>query len=199
MSIKALVLAIWAAIHPSAPKLPDAPEIATAIEVVITEDNLPPVFGSREDDAAVMAYYALRESSLRKHAVGDGGRSFGVWQENEKTGRADVLTQARAWLYMLHEGARICPDNPAAPLSGGCTAASRIAARRVAKARELLAAAKRALAAANANETAPRTRSAFFVPVSRTRGRDGRDAGGVTRLASVPVRRAPTGWYATVA
>jgi hypothetical protein len=160
MSLKALVLAIWAAIHPSAPKLPDAPEIATAIETVITQDSQPPVFGSREEDAAVMAYYALRESWLRKHAVGDGGRSFGVWQENEKTGRADVLTQARAWLYMLHAGARICPDNPAAPLSGGCKAASRMAARRVAKARELLEVAKRALSATESKEPRPRARSA---------------------------------------
>jgi hypothetical protein len=145
MSLKTLVLAIWAAIHPAAPKLPDAPEIATAIETVITQDPRPPVFGSREEDAAVMAYWAFRESSLRRNAVGDGGRSFGVWQENATTGRADILTQARAWLYMLHEGARICPDNPAAPLSGGCRAAAHLAQRRVAKARELLEFAKRAL------------------------------------------------------
>jgi len=145
MSLKTLVLAIWAAIHPAAPKLPDAPEIATAIETVVTQDPRPPVFGSREEDAAVMAYYAFRESSLRRNAVGDGGRSFGVWQENATTGRADIMTQARAWLYMLHEGARICPDNPAAPLSGGCRAAARMAQRRVAKARELLEFAKRAL------------------------------------------------------
>jgi hypothetical protein len=145
MPLKTLVLAIWAAIHPAAPKLPDAPEIAAAIETVITQDRRPPVFGSREEDAAVMAYWALRESWLRRNAVGDGGRSFGVWQENASTGRADILTQARAWLYMLHEGARICPDNPAAPLSGGCRAAARIAQRRVVKALELLATAKRAL------------------------------------------------------
>jgi hypothetical protein len=92
-----------------------------------------------------MAYYALKESWLRKNAVGDGGRSFGVWQENANTGRRDVLTQARAWLYMLHEGARICPDNPAAPLSGGCRNAARIATVRVAKARQLLDTVKRAL------------------------------------------------------
>jgi hypothetical protein len=220
MSLKALVLAIWAAIHPSAPKLPDAPEIASAIETVITQDNLPPVFGSREEDAAVMAYYALRESWLRKHAVGDGGRSFGVWQENERTGRADVLTQARAWLYMLHEGARICPDNPAAPLSGGCTAASRIAARRVAKARELLAVAKRALSASHSTDETPRTRSAALSPImidgalvlppgmlgmtdasatrrpSRPRRRS---AGSTTAIASRPIRQVPTGWYTVFA
>jgi hypothetical protein len=145
MSLKTLVLAIWAAVHPQAPKLADAPEIAAAIETVITQDPAPPVYGSREEDAAVMAYYALRESWLRKRAVGDGGRSFGVWQENATTGRADILTQARAWLFLLHEGERICPANPAAPLSGGCAAAALISARRVARARELLVIAMRML------------------------------------------------------
>jgi hypothetical protein len=53
---------------------------------------------------------------------------------------------------LLHEGARICPANPAAPLSGGCQAASRLAARRVTKALELLELAKRTLAAADRGE-----------------------------------------------
>lgn len=176
MPLRTLVLAIWAAIHPAAPKLPDAPEIAVAIETVITQDPRPPVFGSREEDAAVMAYWALRESWLRKNAVGDGGRSFGIWQEQAASGRADILTQARAWLYMLHEGARICPDNPAAPLSGGCRNAAGLARRRVTKARELLETVKRALEpqppppppvqeGAPAEPEAPRTKSAAFSPI----------------------------------
>ena len=152
MPLKALVMAIWSAMHPMAPSLPDAHEIADAIVIAVSQDAAPPVFGSREEDAAVMAYYALRESWLRKHVVGDGGRSFGVWQESSRTGRADVVTQARAWLVLLHEGARICPANPAAPLSGGCQAAARLAARRVTKALELLELAKRTLAAADASE-----------------------------------------------
>jgi hypothetical protein len=215
MSLKALVLAIWAAIHPSAPKLPDAPEIASAIEVVITQDKEPPVFGSREEDAAVMAYYALRESWLRKHAVGDGGRSFGVWQENEKTGRADIITQARAWLYMLHEGARICPDNPAAPLSGGCTAAARMAARRVEKARQLLDIAKRALSTADETPASPGTRSAASSPAAidgtcactalgmgmrdapatrRSSRLRRRTAGATIARVTTPIRHVPGGW-----
>jgi hypothetical protein len=167
MSLKALVMALWSAVHPLAPTLPDAPEIADAIVMAVSQDSAPPVFGSREEDAAVMAYYALRESWLRKHAVGDGGRSFGVWQENATTGRADVVTQARAWLFMLHEGARICPDNPAAPLSGGCKAASHMALRRVAKARELLEVAKRALDASYSCEAVLPVRSAALSPRRR--------------------------------
>src|SRR5579859_3882124 len=170
MSLKALVMALWSAVHPLAPTLPDASEIADAIVIAVTQDPAPPVFGSREEDAAVMAYYALRESWLRKNAVGDGGRSFGVWQENATTGRADVVTQARAWLFMLHEGARICPTNPAAPLSGGCKAASRLASRRVAKARELLEVARRSLAAAGTTAAVFPVRSAALPPDRSRRG-----------------------------
>jgi hypothetical protein len=148
MSLKLLVFAVWSAIHPAAPKLQDAPEIAAAIERVVSEDPQPPVFGSREEDAAVMAYWALKESWLRKGVVGDGGRSFGVWQEPAITGKADVLTQARAWVAVLREGARLCPVSPAAPLSGGCVAARKVADRRVKRARALLDTAKAALAAA---------------------------------------------------
>ncbi len=150
MSLKILVLAVWSAIHPAAPKLVDAPEIATAIATVVSEDPEPPVFGSREEDAAVMAYYALKESWLRKGVVGDNGRSFGVWQEPETTGKADVLTQARAWVAVLREGARLCPASPAAPLSGGCVAARKVADRRVKRARALLDMAKIQLAGASA-------------------------------------------------
>ena len=148
--LRALIVAIWAAIHPAAPKLLDASEIADAITTAIQEDKQPPVFGSREEDAAIMAYWALRESWLAKGAVGDHGRSFGVWQEPAITGRADVLTQARAWLIVLHEGQRICPESPAAPLSGGCNVARGLANRRVARARALLAQVRQALAPASA-------------------------------------------------
>lgn len=145
MPLKTIILAIWAAMHPAAPRIADASEIADAIENVVTHDEDPPVFGSREDDAAVMAYYAFKESGLRKRAVGDGGRSFGVWQESTSSGRGDVLTQAKAWFRMLREGLRICPASPAAPLSGGCTAARKLADRRVARARALLEAAMHSL------------------------------------------------------
>jgi hypothetical protein len=148
--LRALIVAIWAAIHPAAPKLLDASEIADAITTAVNEDRQPPVFGSREEDAAIMAYWALRESWLAKGAVGDHGRSFGVWQEPAITGRADVLTQARAWLVTLHEGQRICPASPAAPLSGGCNAARSLANRRVARARALLNQVRQTLTASGA-------------------------------------------------
>lgn len=145
MSLKVIVLTIWAAIHPAAPRLPDAPQIAAAIETAVNADAEPPVFGSREEDAAVMAYWALRESWLSHDAVGDGGLSFGVWQLRSASGRADLGTQAKAWLSLLHEGARICPASPAAPLSGGCSAARTTADRRTSRAHRLLETAKKTL------------------------------------------------------
>jgi hypothetical protein len=145
MPLKTIILAIWAAVHPAAPRLADASKIADAITTVVSQETELPVFGTAEDDAAVMAYYALRESWLRNGLIGDGGRSFGVWQEPPATGRADLLTQARAWFRLLREGARICPDSPAAPLSGGCVAARKVADRRVRRARELLGIAMRTL------------------------------------------------------
>lgn len=145
MPIKLLVLAIWALVHPTAPRLRDAQQIATAIDTAISQDVDPPVFGSREEDAAVMAYYAIRESWLAHDAVGDGGKSFGVWQMQSAAGRADVMTQARAWLWLLHQSARVCPESPAAPLSGGCVAARSLADRRTAKAHQLLETVKKNL------------------------------------------------------
>jgi hypothetical protein len=145
MTLKLLVLTIWAAVHPAAPRLPDAPQIAAAIDTAVSQDAEPPVFGSREEDAAVMAYYAIRESWLSHDAVGDGGLSFGVWQMRSASGRADLSTQARAWLALLHAGARSCPASPAAPLSGGCVAARSTADRRATKARRLLESAKKTL------------------------------------------------------
>jgi hypothetical protein len=75
MSLKVIVLAIWAAVHPGAPRLPDAAPIAAAIETAVSQDVEPPVFGSREEDAAVMAYYAIRESWLTHDAIGDARTS----------------------------------------------------------------------------------------------------------------------------
>jgi hypothetical protein len=116
----ALALAVWATVHPRAPRLADAPAIARAWAQAVDEDTRPPVFGSKDRDCAIGAYWALRESWLNAHAVGDAGKSHGAWQEQTAAGKADLLTQARAWRDLLRAGARVCPASPAAPLSGGC-------------------------------------------------------------------------------
>jgi hypothetical protein len=135
------VLLFWRALHVGAPG--DARAVAKAIEVDVVEDELAgraPVFGSREKDAAVMAYYALRESWLVRGAVGDGGKSFGYWQQEEAHGRGPAERQGRYWLALLREGERSCPASPAAPLSGGCKVreARALADHRVKKALEVL-------------------------------------------------------------
>ena len=99
----ATIFAIWTLIHPLAPTMSDAPAIATAIESAVSSDPVAPFTGSREGDAAVLAYYALRESWLTIHAVGDGGRSCGVVQLRcEWTTGLDVAAQVKLWLRLVH-------------------------------------------------------------------------------------------------
>jgi hypothetical protein len=99
----ATIFAIWTLIHPLAPTMPDAPAIAAAIESAVSSDPVAPFTGSREGDAAVLAYYALRESWLTIHAVGDGGRSCGVVQLRcEWTTGLDVAAQVKLWLRLVH-------------------------------------------------------------------------------------------------
>lgn len=138
LHLRALCFAIWTAISPLAPQAPDAGAIAQAIAETVAADA-DPVFGDRDLEAAVDAYYAFRESRLRRAPKpGDGGKSFGAWQEQSEAGRRDLRTQAAYWLELLHWGARACPASPAAPLSGGCLAARALADRRVDRATELL-------------------------------------------------------------
>ena len=97
------ILALWALIHPGAPALPDAPAIAAAIDAAVSGDPSAPFTGSRDGDGAVLAYYALRESWLTIHAVGDGGRSCGAVQLRcEWTTGLDVAGQMRLWLRLVH-------------------------------------------------------------------------------------------------
>lgn len=145
LALRTIVLTCWALWYPGAERSSDAPAIANAIVVAVLEDaDNAPVTGSHAEDAALMAVYALRESWLRHGLVGDGGRSFAVWQQPAYVGRLSIEEQARAWLFTLHAAAEVCPESPAAPLAGGCERARAVADRRARTARRLLA---RALAA----------------------------------------------------
>lgn len=149
-ALEALVLSIWAAIHPGLEKSGDAREIASAIAVVILEDApRAPVFGSHAEDLAVMAYFAKLESDIRKkpgHYLDPRTKkeidpiAYGPWQEHTDEGKT-ALEYARSWLALLHEGKRRCPTSPAAPICGSCLLARPVADRRVRKARVLLRAA----------------------------------------------------------
>ena len=122
MTIHALLIAFVAAIHPMAPQCGHAADVVNAVALAVASDPLPPVFASREADAAVLTYVAWRESRFDTHASGDGGKSRGAWQLGTAAGRADTATQARAALAHLHEDAVACRDLPlAAYKSGNCS------------------------------------------------------------------------------
>jgi hypothetical protein len=143
-NLSTLVLTFMAAISPGAEHRGDASSLATAIASTIESDPLPPVFGTKERDAAMMALYAWHESNFAAHPTpqswdAKAGKSCGYWQQAcLGAGTLDVIGQARMWLWQLHEGAKICPDSPAAPLSGGCSRARRVADARTARVDALL-------------------------------------------------------------
>lgn len=135
--LRLVLLAFLHVLHPTTPVLVDELQVLDAVVRVVGEDPAPPVFGSREADGAAMLLWAWHESEFRdapppRSWDARALRSCGVWQEPcATTGRLDVATQARAWLALLHLGARLCPESPAAPLSGGCDQAHGLAGRRM--------------------------------------------------------------------
>lgn len=142
--LRALVFTVWQIVHPS-PLSADAPAIADAIvEAVTFRARGAPVFSSHAEDLVVMALWAEGESGIalnpipRSHDAKDE-TSCGVWQEPCSFVRSHTLRdQARYWVWLLHEGMRICPASPAADLSGGCVRGRPLADRRTARARALL-------------------------------------------------------------
>lgn len=130
VELRAVVVSVWAAIHPGAPAIRDAAPIADAIATAVAEDVARglPVDASLE--AATMAVYAWRESSLQARVVGDNGGSCGPWQMHCEIVRAHRMTltdQARTWLRWTRESSL-----------AGVDSSPRRAARRVAYARRLL-------------------------------------------------------------
>jgi len=128
--------------------LPGYPRaVAVAILEAVEHDREPPVFGSRDADAAVLGLWAWRESRLDPYAVNPAGRSFGAWQQGRPCGTAPVTQQARCFLHLLHAGARLCPDSPGAVAWGACHARDVLTGRDVAElAAERVERALRALA-----------------------------------------------------
>lgn len=144
-ALRALCFAVWSAMTPSYAHAGDAAMIANAIAQAVVEDGAnAPVMSSHAEDAALMAVYAARESNLDVGAMhrpvnARDHESAGPWQLGLEWRSRPLAQQGKAWLYILREGARICPTSPAAPLSGGCRAARGLAERRTTEGRELLA------------------------------------------------------------
>lgn len=142
--LRLVLLAFLHLLHPGVATMGDEIQVLDAVVRVVGEDPAAPVFGSREADGAAMLLWASHESGFRNEPPplswdARAMRSCGYWQlPCATTGRADIVTQARSWLGLLHLGARICPESPAAPLSGGCTQAAGLAGRRMQRVAVLL-------------------------------------------------------------
>ena len=115
--LRAIVFAVWAGIHPGVGRTGDGPAIAKAI----AETVYPPfVYGSAEEDASVMAYWAWHESNLNLRAVNPTGRSWGAWQQDASVAKEQpAIVQAVAWYKHLRYGIGRC-HNPAAIMWGRC-------------------------------------------------------------------------------
>ena len=136
-----LVLSFWAALHPGLDEAADAREVAEGIAAAVADDaENAPVFTSHAEDAATAAYWAFKETSLQKGAVGDRGLAHGIFQFHvpaEELG--DVRAQTARWLELLRQGRKYCPEHPAAMTWGACRQPYvALADRRVARVREVL-------------------------------------------------------------
>jgi hypothetical protein len=98
----ATILALWHLLSPGLERLPTAAPIAAAIATACAEDAARG-YADAPLEAAVMAVYAYRESSLRPAVTGDGGRSCGMLQMRCELVRGlDLTGQARLWLSLVH-------------------------------------------------------------------------------------------------
>jgi hypothetical protein len=147
------VIAIMAALHPSAPRTGAAGAVAVGIARAVTEEASP-VFDSRRVDAAALVITAWEEGRFcfrcRRGDTSDQSKlpaSVGTWQiraTSETWARrieSDPILGARIALGTMRESARICPEHPLAPYCGSCSnsIARGIGDRRIEQARKLAA------------------------------------------------------------
>ena len=128
--LRTVVLSVWAAIHPLAPMTPDAPTIAEGIALAVATDELEPITGTREGDAALAAVYAYRESSNQACLEGDRTalvHSWGAFQLKRLPVRSacNPVYAAAEWLRRAHLSAEHCaalplPERLAELASGSC-------------------------------------------------------------------------------
>jgi hypothetical protein len=134
MLLSALALVMH--VHP-----PRAVMEANAAALAAEADR--PVLGSIVEDAAALMVWEERESGFspmpRAYSWdAKAGKSLGLLQQRPGVGDAAFEVQVTAWLGLLREGVKACPESPAAPLSGSCVGARRLADRRMAYAQTLV-------------------------------------------------------------
>lgn len=136
--LRKIVFSVWTALHPLAPTTPDAPVIAEGIAMAVATDELPPITGTREGDAALEAVYAYRESGNKACPTTwvnpvDWGKSWGTWQL-QKLARplaCNPVYAAAEWLRRAHASAESCSRLPvnerlAELASGSCNYGRRL-------------------------------------------------------------------------
>lgn len=135
-----LLFALLARIAPGADRVGDARAVVPAIAWAVTVDTRPPVFESRDLDGAVLVVFAWHESRMQmKPRVRIDARAWCALQVHGPRALEESPTAcAQAALYVMHEGARICPVSPMAPYAGSCLRARALADARVTQARALL-------------------------------------------------------------
>lgn len=148
--LRAIVFAVWTAIHPLAPTTRDAPVIAEGIALAVATDDQEPLTGSPEGDAALAAEYAYRESGNRScpdHWVKsvDYGKSWGPFQlQGLARGLAcNPVYAAGEWLRRAHTSAEHCSSLPlderlAELASGSCSRGRHLVRWRSEQARRFL-------------------------------------------------------------
>jgi len=122
-------------------KSPEVGPVASAIAAAADGS----LTGDVSLDEALMVVYAAYESALRPCAVGDGGKSLGVWQL-QGVARAIACDPQRAaahWFAAARASSALCGALPeeerlAALASGDCQHARRLVRERYALARRLV-------------------------------------------------------------
>lgn len=136
MTLYTAVLRTWMTLAPGA-VMPDAHEVAQAIEYAVENDPKPVPFtatsmnngSSKLRDAVLMAVYAERESHVQQHPKClswdcKAGLSCGVWQMPCRFVKAhDLRDQAVHWIEMFRGGRQAC-DLPGAIMCGHCRKAA---------------------------------------------------------------------------
>lgn len=117
-------------------KLPAASDIAGGIADAVNADE-DPLFIDRKSTAILMAVYAAFEGGMQRCAIGDNGKSRGVFQLSAE--RFSIATAcvpqfaAKAWLSLAHGvycTALSSEEGLAALASGNCDHGRRLVRRR---------------------------------------------------------------------
>ncbi len=111
--MSAWILSLMLVLQPQAPWR--ATYEATAAAIAATVQREEPLFAGeqgRERTAALLVSLAWFESRFDAHALGDHGRSHGLYQIQEHGELADPADATRAALGMLRESFRVCRARP---------------------------------------------------------------------------------------